>query len=244
MPAFDIQQTAIVDTLIAIPLTERDPSWGEKFCAAIVNASMTTIPQQVMQGPDTYPYFVLNLPPIAQQFHPVCLASVLDVCLDHGVGIAVEPQREPPGWIFSYGDLWSFKTTSTFRVPKEVTPDPQDQVSLEGRVAFVEHTIVENRQITVGQATEDFFPVSARRNIKRYLSSLPFYAQRPVRSLVLRDPHFGPQLSLAFNFFPDDFTNLEQFKFFGQMFRWFFPSHYDVTVVEKNSPLATHFKDL
>src|SRR5215475_1609700 len=102
MAKFDLIKTGEVQDLLAIGREERGPEWIGRFYGAIVDASMATTLDQVLQGPDGFTYFVLNLPPAGQAFEPFCLSHILDVCLDRGAGIVVQPEPHPPQWVFPY----------------------------------------------------------------------------------------------------------------------------------------------
>src|SRR5437899_12660080 len=114
MPKLDLTKTQEVQDLLEVEREQRDPAWIARFYAAIVDASMATTSDQVIQGPDGFPYFVFNLPPAGQGFEPFCISHVLDVCLENGYGVVVQPKPGPPQWVFPYGVLWSLKAFGNF----------------------------------------------------------------------------------------------------------------------------------
>lgn len=74
MASFDLEKTNDVNVLLATPRELRDGAWKQAFLAAIVDASMSSKSEQVVRGPDGFPYFVLERPPPKQAFTPFCVS--------------------------------------------------------------------------------------------------------------------------------------------------------------------------
>src|SRR5579864_7360581 len=101
MPKFDLSKTQETQDLFVVAREQRDQNWKNRFYEAIVDASMATTPSQVIRGPDGFPYFVLNLPPVGQPFETFCLSHIVDVCLENGFGVVIQPDANPPQWVFT-----------------------------------------------------------------------------------------------------------------------------------------------
>ena len=107
MAKFDLNQTALLTELFTVDRAQRDVKWIQRFYEAIVDASMASLPKQTLQGPDGFPYFILNTPKASESFTPFCISHILDFCLTHGLGVVINPAANPPDWVFTYGQLWS-----------------------------------------------------------------------------------------------------------------------------------------
>ena len=179
---FDLEKTADLVRLFAVPREERHDTWREAFFAAVPDASMATPAQQVVRGPDGYPYFCLTVPEPGP-FETFCLNHVLDVCLENGFGIVVMAGAPQPEWVFTYGDLWSFKETGQFVV------DTGETV-----------TLTEPREALVGSPSETVLPAYARPVLRRALA-----AQGVPEALVflVHMPGFDPERSFAFRPLPE-----------------------------------------
>src|ERR1700755_1385972 len=97
MAKFDLEKTEILRRCFVIPRVQRDAAWRAAFYDAVVDASLATTEQQLIQGPDGFPYFVLKMPPTGQPFTPFCVSHILEHCTDRGYGIVVEPGGEGRG---------------------------------------------------------------------------------------------------------------------------------------------------
>ncbi|MEO7112421.1 MAG: hypothetical protein ABI183_18390 [Polyangiaceae bacterium] len=213
MASFDLQKTNDVMALLATARETRDDAWRQAFLAAIVDASMASKSEQVVRGPDGFPYFVLVRPPVAESFTPFCVSHILGHCTSSGIGIVVEPTERAADWVFSYGDLFSLRAYGTFAgdpVDREVETGPKTEV-LEAE-----------RQIMIGSPSEEFLPTWARRVIAGFLKSAAKIETPSV--CVMADPRRGPSRNLVFNIHPQDFASQEDFQRVMNMISWFLPA--------------------
>lgn len=192
---FDLEKTAELERLFAVPREERADTWREAFFAAVPDASLETTERQVEAGPDGFPYFVLRMPQPGP-FETFCLNHVLDACLENGFGIAVQGSDAEPEWVFTYGDLWSFKQTGRFVVS---TGEPV--------------TITERRSASVGTPDETMLPAYARRVLGGVLRDAG--VSDPGVFLV-QVPGMDPLYSFAFHPVPEN----------ARWLLWFIPRHF------------------
>ena len=172
MPRPDLTKTHELADLLFVPRDKRDPDWARQFYAVIDDAGMTTTSDQILQGPDGFSYFVLNMPAPGREFQPLSLAQVLEFCLENSLGIVVEPQPEPPEWVIPFGQLWSKKEFGRFDLTLD--PDPDSKTAAEVRVPEVPSHLTGKQAILVGQPNQYYFPAFARSAVKRFLQSQGF----------------------------------------------------------------------
>lgn len=238
MPKFDLTKTQEVQDLLEVEREQRDPAWIVRFYAAIVDASMATTSGQVIHGPDGFSYFVLNLPPAGQPFEPFCISHVLDICLEKGFGVVVQPEPGPPQWVFPYGLLWSLKAFGSLEVAG--APDGKSEEPLPSGVPSGRPVSFD--KVLVGQPGESFFPAFARKVIKQFLTAK---TSNPVPGvLLLTDPHSRPAQSLVFSVFPEDFASREDFSDTMYRLTWFIPRHYGLISIAKDSDMAKQLAPL
>ena len=211
---FDLNLTQKLAELFSVAPPQRDLAWRQAFFAAVPDASLRALSPQVIQGPDGFPYFALAMPKAGEPFEGFCVKHVLDACLAQGFGAAIfgEPAA-PPAWVFSYGDLSSYKGYGRFEgdpadAPADLPPGPHVETLKEGRKVFV------------GAPSEAFLPQAARAVLARYLKSLGVAS--PGVALMF-DPAMKPSQNLAFNLYRAQFPNPADYDRAMQSLLWFLP---------------------
>jgi hypothetical protein len=201
MAKFDLAKTQVLYELFAVPEERRDGAWRERFYAAVPDASMAAAEQQVVRGPDGFPYFALHLPRPATAFETFCVSHVLDLCLENGFGCLVTADWEHPEWVFHYGDLWGLKQTGAFASRVVVEPDRSKE-----------------RRVLTGAPSDELLPPVVRAAIRRWLAG---HGYPEPRVLLLAEPDARPSQSLVFSVFPEDFADRASFDLFMNHLAWF-----------------------
>jgi hypothetical protein len=230
MASFDLNKTNEVHALFATPRDARDGAWKTAFFEAIVDAAMISKDEQVVRGPDGFPYFVLTRPPPAQHFSPLSLSHILGHCTSSGIGIVIEPAENSAEWVFSYGDLFSLRAYGTFE------GDPVDR---EADAAPNADVVKTNRQIMIGAPSEEFLPTWARRVIAQFLKSAAKIENPSV--CVMVDASRTPSRNLVFNVHPEDFPSHENFERVMSMISWFLPTKRACVAMSKGTLAASDF---
>lgn len=239
MPKFDLTKTHELADLLFVERDQRDAEWIRRFYRAIGEAGMTTTSEQVLEGPDGFSYFALQMPPPHRDFEPLSVSHVLDFCLENSLGIVIEPQPEPPEWVIPYGQLWSKKAFGKFNL--NIDPDPGDGVATEVRTPDIPSHMMGKEAVLVGQPNQSYFPGFARNAVKSFLQ------QQRIENpgvLLLSNPALQPLETIVFSVFSEDFSDMNQFQGVMQRLAWFLPPHYRLSAVGKNSELASNFRPL
>jgi hypothetical protein len=238
MPKFDLTKTQDLADLLVVARDQRDNAWITRLYETIADASMATTADQVLEGPDGFSYFVLNMPPPRQEFEPFSISHILDFCLENSLGVVIEPQPEPPEWVIPFGLLWSKKEFGRFDLhlqPESDGAEPEDH-----EVEIPQH-LTGKPAVLVGRPSQAFFPAYARAAVKQFLISQGI---KNPGVLLLSKPAQQPAQTLAFSVFADDFADRDQFGNFMQHLSWFFPPHYRLSSVSKSSEVAKSFQSL
>jgi hypothetical protein len=209
--------------LFATPREGRDDAWIASFFAAIPNAPLVTTPEQVMQGPDGFPYLVLKLPPDGA-FEQRTVAGAIEPCTDKGLGIVIEPTSRGPEWVFDYGTLFSYRAYGTF------VGDPADSTSRPGPAKEV---LKEDTNVMVGSPNEEMLPSWARRAVARFLEQVGGVKEPKV--CVMVEPSRAPARNLVFNIHPEDFPSPEAFERVLNRIGWFMPRGRSVIAVSRGA---------
>lgn len=223
MAHFDLEKTNIINALCEIPREQRDAVWVERFFDALPDASMATREGQVFRGPEGFTYFDLHIPEPGKPFETFCVSQLLEHCTTGGLGIAVNPEKQPPDWVFSYGDLWGLRHAGSLRLRE---PNP-GQLSQGG-------------QVLVAAPSEQLLPTWARGVLKSFIGWLK--VPEP-KVLLLVSQEARPAETLVFNVHAEDLGQ-EAFANAQRMLSWFIPPHLNVAYVNKGSQFEGQFVPL
>lgn len=213
----DLAKTAELYQLMAVPKQDRDEAWSTAFLANAAAASFRCGSPQIIQGPDSLPYFQLFLPEPGLSFQCYVIERMKDdFLLERGLGVVINPTPAGPDWVFSYGDIVNFALHHEFYTTGE-TPFSK-QVSDE--------VIEGEEQVMVGQPNETLLPQATRNVLREYLQQNGI-ATPKIALLMRRLPNgTGISQDLAFNITPHDFASEALYRSVMQQISWFLPRHY------------------
>ncbi len=215
--------TSPLSDLFQVPIDRRDPRWYDTFYAQVVTESFIRGIPAVMTGPDQFPYRILLTPQTEALSQAVPLKDVIEEATIQGTGIVLNPRGNGADWVFTYGNLWSYRAFGAFFVPVERSFE-------SGSV-----TLKKDTSLLVGAPSEMFFPSYARRVIGAYLREVLKIAEP---GIALLGPIGGAPASFAFSIFPEDFASQEAYQEAMQRMTWFLPSHYVITGLPKSQKIS------
>ncbi len=228
MAMFDLEKTAAMEKLLFISRDARDAAWLTSFYEAAPEASMATREQQIITGPDGFRYFALYIPPREQEFEAFCISHILNACLEKGVGIVIHPDKSPPEWVFTYGNLWSLHSYNSF-----------DRMPAGGERRA---PLASGRQVLLASPNETFLPGFARNILRAYLQKLGIANPRV---MLVSDAAARLPQSLAFSFYPQDLPNQQTFDAVMERLKnWFLPPHYGLVGLPKEDEYEPHYVPL
>ena len=243
---FDLEKTKLLYALCMVPPQDRNQNWRESFLDAIANASMVTLPEQVVKAGDGFFYFALALPTPGENIKPFSLSHVLDFCLENGCGVVINPSGKSADWVFSYGDLWSYSLTGSF-YPEQLAPkkvefaDPK-AASQKAMDEFDQEE--DDDQVLVGAPNEELLPAAARKVLRDFCLNLKVYQGRVPQIFLMADPNSAPVQSLVFNFHAQDFDEEPVYRQLMMALSWYIPKGLGLVGIPKESHMSSHFKDL
>lgn len=230
MAEIDIDLTDKLVELFQIPQGDRDAGWRHDFLLTVPNAALTLAEPEVQKGPDGFPYLQLLIPPDDTEFKGFSISHLLDVSIERGVGAVILPQAGAnPYWVFSYGNLLSYKLLGTFDARPMTPPPPSAPPGGE-------------RQVMVAQPNESYLPAAARQIIKQYLELNG--VQQPAM-FMLHDTSMQPPQQLVFNLFRENYPSDEHYHAVCQRLTWYLPPSYSfVTLPNDKTQFQSNFAPL
>ena len=224
MAKFDPKKTQELAELFQVSRGERDKNWNKKFFDAVVDASLVCGQPQVEIGPDQMPYFHLGMP--NGEFEPFSVSHILDAALQNTFGVCIFSDMQNskfPEFIFSYGDLLSYKLYGSF------DGDPAD-ANTPASPGLTTEVLTEARDILVGQPSEEYFPAEARKALGDFIRQQMGFPE-PKMCLIM-DPQLKPSRNIAINIGIDDVGgNEDQLRDIFRYVSWFLPRNYGLMSV-------------
>lgn len=216
---YDSNNTITIATLLKTPISNRDETWADDFNRSILTASFSSGTPQVVQGPDGFPYFKLQLPESKKAFNPFSLVSIKDHVLKNGYGVALSLDGVQIVWSIPHGAMVNLHLTGELFI--SATRENLDEIE----------TLTEETTVVTGQPAEDYLPSQTREVLKDFLKSQGF--DNPKIILMMRDTQEGSRSELVFNIYPENFETEEHFENMMRKIQWFLPEHYAVISLEK-----------
>ena len=98
------------------PEASRDQSWENRFFQALSKEKINVLSAEPQSGPDGWPYLLTETSDQATE----ATSQIIHWLTDKGIGLVVNPMKEYPDYVFTYGMIWSFKETGYFFKPLEL----------------------------------------------------------------------------------------------------------------------------
>jgi hypothetical protein len=212
-PVHDIEKTIELRDLFAVPAEQRDPVWRHKFYVVAPGAALTVLDPQIAEGPDRFPYFGLVMPATGA-FTPFSINYALEFVLDRGAGVAIfaTPDRAAaPQWVFTYGDLVSYRLFGIFEGSATETAPVQS-----------------GGNILVAAPSEQFLPGYARRALGNFIRNVYRHPDPKVALIGDQSGAQGLMVNLTAEQYNGDEGKLRAaLRYLG----WFLPRTYRVTAM-------------
>lgn len=198
--------------LIAQPESYRDEEWERAFLHSFMEAQVELTSDEAQKGPDGWPYIFVKTSAAGKE--PV--SRVLKWLSERGVGLAVNPQKVVPDYIFTYGMIWNFRETGQFLAP--ITSQPADRVTYKKEEKWM-----------FGAPTEKYLPIYVRRVLREF-----FIAQKltPPTILVATSPDFK-QTDLLISLDSLGDPPKQDHPRIAEFIGWFLPMHYSIVLASE-----------
>lgn len=208
--------------ILEVPDTQRDLRWEAQFFNAFTGSNVNLLFEEPQYGPDSWPYLLVETQAeTTEGEEPV--QNILRWLSDRGIGLVVNPRKEFPDYVFSYGMIWSFRESGLFY--KEVSNSGK-----QGTVQFKPSQIAH-----AGSPTEEYLPIYVRSIIKQFLQE-----QGVLNPKILVLSMDKENYDLAFSL--ESLGNPDESEHAGiaEALSWFLPPHYSILLVsEKGLPPFT-----
>lgn len=201
--------------LLSVEAEKRDANWEDRFLTALTEGRLRLVTPDPQVGPDGWPYLLAELTPNG----PEPAQRVLQWLSERGIGLVVNPEKDYPDFVLSYGMIWSFRETGLFFRRDVNPPDGQFEITLES----IAHA---------GTPTPQFLPNYVRAILKQFFTDQGVFDPR---ILVISQDRVNYELAFSL----ESLGNPPQSEHAGiaEAISWFLPPHYSLVLIsEKGLP--------
>jgi hypothetical protein len=198
--------------LTHVPDAERNLSWENHFFQALSQENISLLNPDPQYGPDGWPYIFakteINSTEPSQK--------ILRWLSERGLGLVLNPEKNLPDFVFSYGMIWHFRETGYFYIPKDNRPS-QESINFT------------NKEIKLsGQPSLSFLPSYVRKILKEFLQQQGILAPK-----ILMISFDGDNFDLAFSI--ESLGNPSESEYNGicESISWFLPTHYSILLTKE-----------
>ncbi len=204
-----------LNNILQTPYNDRDQKWENSFFHGLVSAKLKVLSPDPQIGPDQWPYLMVATGEEGTE----SASQIIRWLSDRGIGLVVNPQKDYPDFVFTFGMLWHFTKTGLFY--RELLHEPE-------KVADYSNQKIAN----AGDASEEFLPANIRKILRDFLRDQSVLAAK-ILVVSLDNKHFDLCFSL------ESLGNPPESEHAGiaEAISWFLPPHYSIVLVsEKGLP--------
>lgn len=201
--------------ILSVPEEQRDQNWENQFFVEFTKSNVQVLSAEPQYGPDGWPYLMVATGPEADE--PA--QRVIQWLAEKGIGLCVNPVKEYPDYVFSFGMLWSFTNTGYFYRPI--------QNSGLQTVEFSPASIVH-----AGAPSSEYLPEAAKQILRDFFRDQNILAPK---ILLLSTDRLNYDLAFSL----ESLGNPPEAEHAGiaEAIGWFLPPHYSILLVsEKGLP--------
>ncbi len=209
--------------LLATPEKDRHQSWENQFFKSFCDGHVHLLFEQPQQGPDGWPYLLAESEVAEDQAvkDPESVQKILNWLSTRGVGLVLNPRKEYPDYVFTFGMIWSFRESGFFY-------KPIDASRKAGAVL-----LSNENGIGYADPSEEFLPKYVRQILKEFFRDQGLHAVK--LSMISEDQK---NFDLAFSIESLGNPPANEHQQIAEAISWFLPPHYSVMLVsEKDLPV-------
>lgn len=199
---------------------QRDPQWEVDFFMQLTQGNLKILSQDPQTGPDGWPYLLTETSEDATE--PA--QKIIQWLATKGMGLVVNPSKDYPDYVFSYGMIWHFRETGLFyRARPEVSTG-----SFE---------LQDGAQLHAGAPTLQYLPQYVRSILKEFFLDQGVYAPK---MLVMSADRVNYDLAISIESLGN--PPVKEHQGIAEAISWFLPPHYSIVLVsEKGLPAFVGF---
>ncbi|MCK6597191.1 MAG: hypothetical protein L6Q37_02405 [Bdellovibrionaceae bacterium] len=209
-------------SLLTVAHDKRDVSWENNFFNLLTASHVNILSADPQIGPDNWPYLMAEwneksdktMEPDKEETQ-----KVIQWLSDKGIGLVINPMKEYPDYVFTYGMIWSFKETGFFY--RTDTVSSTESLPSDGTTQFY-----------YGPPSQQYLPDYVRKVLREF-----FRDQGLMNVKLLMLSSDNKEFDLAFSLESLGNPPKEEHEGIAEAISWFLPPHYPILLIgEKNLP--------
>lgn len=198
--------------LVSVPFEQRDHSWDNQFFMALTTSKVQVLSAEPQEGPDGFPYLLISTDEGGEED----VQQIIHWLSTKGIGLVVNPHKEYPDYVFTFGMIWSFKETGFFFKPSSQVKTGLVEIKTGGNFVY-------------GDPSKEYLPDYARSILKEFFLDQGFLAVK-ILAFSQDQKHYDLLFSL------DSLKNPPQKEHDGiaEAISWFLPPHYSIALVPQS----------
>lgn len=213
-----------LDQLLQVPLDDREADWEDEFLTLFSQSKLKVLSPEPQTGPDSWPYMMAAVgadTDIAtdQGLSDEPSQKLLAWLAERGIGLVINPMKEFPDFVLTYGMIWGFRETGRF-IDRRI-------LASDGEVEYAAASLKMS-----GAPTEAYLPGYVRKILRQFWNDQGVLQPR-VQVLSMDGQNFDFALSLESLGNPPAAEHAD----IAEAIAWFLPPHYSVVLIsEKGLP--------
>ncbi|MFN7823855.1 MAG: hypothetical protein ACK5P6_00685 [Pseudobdellovibrionaceae bacterium] len=199
-------------SLVQVPEAQRNQAWENQFFQTLSQSQLSFMSMEPQTGPDGWPYMLMRTEGDQQE----SFQKLLFWLSTRGIGLVINPGKEYPDYVFTYGMLWHFRETGFFFMP---VPERN-----HGVVEFHPQEVV-----NAGPPTEKYLPSYVRQVLRDFFRDQGIL--RP-KILVMSTDNINYDLAISLESLKN--PPEQEHQGIAEAIGWFLPPHYSILLVSEN----------
>ena len=202
------------DACLETPIADRDEAWEADFLRLLPETQVKVLSPEPREGPDHWPYLMVATGNDANE----PLRGVLDWLSQRGIGLAVNPNKVAPDYVFTYGMIWNYRERGEFLTTNAPRATPA-KIDLKDR-----------QEVLAGPPSEAYLPTYVRKVIKQFLMDQGVFAPK-----VLMVSFDKVNYDLCFSIESLKSPPVAEHAGIAEALGWFLPAHYSGALISEKS---------
>lgn len=201
--------------IVKVPDELRDTNWENQFFKSLTEGQIALLSQEPITGPDGWPYLLAEVTEKSESNLIEPTQKVLHWLSTRGIGLVINPQREYPDYVFTWGMIWSFRETGFFYKNNPAKKDGKFEFST-GSIAHA------------GTLSKSYLPDYARSILKEFFRDQGILGPKV---LLMSTDRLNYDLAISL----ESLGNPPATEHAGiaEAISWFLPPHYSLVLVSE-----------